>query len=132
MKRHFNAAPLYSDRRIVERAKELEHLHADYAARELGVGYRRLKRLSIEYGLTFAGSDRAMRPLTQPKTNADVLDHFMVAKIDGVKYKKCTRCMQVKTIESFHRDKSKSTGSASACKSCLSRRQDIILDGDTK
>lgn len=131
MKRHFNMAPLYSDRRIVERAMEMSDMHAAHAAIELGIGYRRLQRLIGAFNLEFAGRDRAIRPNKTIKNNADMLDAFMVAKIDTEKLKKCTKCLEVKKIDQFHKDKTKSTGLCSACKSCVSSRKTTLLGGDT-
>jgi hypothetical protein len=132
MKRHHNMAPMYSDRRIVERAREMERMYKSEAAAELGVGVRRLERLMREYGLVFQVRYELNKPSGPIKTNQDMIDRYKIVTIDCVKCKKCTKCRQVKPLESYHRDKSKTTGRVSTCKSCVSSRKNRLLDGDPK
>lgn len=128
-KRHFNMASRSSDLRIVERARDMSDMYETHAALELGIGFKRLKRLMVEYGLEFQHRYEFERPSTPIKTNQDLIDHFKVAKIDGIKCKKCTKCKIVKPVEMFHLDKTKKLGRVSACKSCVSCRKVSLLDG---
>lgn len=121
MKRHFNMAPLYSDRRIVELARGMEDMYASEARIELGIGWVRLERLIEEYGLVFKKKPKGEQRKYNPrplKTEQDKLNAGFSVRKDGKWIKHCSLCKEIKTVDKFYEDSEKTSGYRSRCIEC--------------
>ena len=126
MKRHFNAAPLSSDRFIVEKAREMSDMYECHVMRELGIGQYRLRRLMKEYGLVFRRREIVGRPREQARPMRTREDRLMAGRAvlhEGSWYKRCSICENVLEANKFCFDDSKTSGLKSHCRECGNARE---------
>lgn len=125
-KRHFNMAPASSDRRIAERAAQMSDCYLVNVARELGIGFGRMKRIAAEFGLVFR-----QRPFTgeSHKPARSPLEAGRVVMINGLAVKKCSGCGEVKGVEFYRRDPTKRSDCQSRCKECRRLSSKITTGG---
>ena len=125
-KRHFNMAPASSDRRIAELAAQMSDCYLVNVARELGVGFGRMKRIAAEFGLVFrqrAFTGESHKPPRSP------LEAGRVVMLNGMAVKKCSGCNEVKGVEHYSPDPTKRSDCQSRCKACRRASSKITTDG---
>jgi len=105
---------------IVAQAKELQGMYLVVAAKQLGVGHERLRKISAKYGLKFRF--RADDKIHQVKDEHKPRIYNMrgLHQKDGYWLKMCSVCKQDLGVEYFHADPTKKTELASACRQCRS------------
>ena len=109
------------DLKLVRRARKMVDMYKEDAARSLDVGVTRMRHLIKEYKLKFRhkSTSSALGKLKLDKTTpAGQIMVGMVVTHEGVAYKRCSRCENIKEANCFFAQDDHASMLRSRCKLC--------------
>ena len=111
------------DLKLVRRARKMVDMYKEDAARSLDVGVTRMRHLIKEYKLKFKkkSTSSALGKLNLDKTTpAGQIMVGLVVTHEGVEYKRCSRCENIKQVNAFSPQDDHASMLRSRCKHCES------------